>query len=73
MHKNASKNDKKQSSKKRRDDKGTASLEGPVVSILNGLDGPSELVSKSLGEELLNWNVELLREDDCETWIDVVL
>lgn len=73
MHKNVSKNDKKQFSKKKSDDKGTARLEGPVVSILNGLDGPSELVSKSLGEELLNWNVELLREDDCETRIDVVL
>ena len=37
------------------------------------LNGPLELLTQSLGEESLDWHVELLAEDDCKTWIDVVL
>jgi hypothetical protein len=46
-------------------------LELPV--LVNALDGPFELLSKCLGEELLDRNVELLHEDDRETRINVVL
>jgi hypothetical protein len=48
-------------------------LESPVIGILDGLDGPSELVAERLGEELLNRNIELLREDHCQARINVVL
>jgi hypothetical protein len=41
--------------------------------LINGLDGPIELLPKCLGEELLNRDVELLGEDYSETRIDVVL
>jgi hypothetical protein len=51
----------------------TENLEGPVILILNRFDGPSELVTKSLGEELFDRNVELLGEDHCEARINVVL
>jgi hypothetical protein len=46
-------------------------LELPV--LVNGLDGPIELLAECLGEELLDRNVEFLREHDGETGIDVVL
>lgn len=48
-------------------------LEGPVIRILDRLDGPSELVSKSLGEKLFNRHIELLGEDNSQARIDVVL
>jgi hypothetical protein len=41
--------------------------------LLNGLNGPFELLTKSLGEELLNGHIELLAEDNGETRVDVVL
>ena len=46
-------------------------LELPV--FVHGLDGPVEFLAQSLGEESLDGNVELLGEDDCQAWIDVVL
>jgi hypothetical protein len=33
-------------------------LEFPI--FFNGLDGPVELLTECLGEEFLNWDVELL-------------
>jgi hypothetical protein len=48
-------------------------LELPGIVIANGLDGPVELVPQSLGEELLDRNLELVREDDSETGVDIVL
>jgi hypothetical protein len=47
------------------------SLELPV--LVDGLDGPVELLAQSLREEALDGDVELLREDDGETRIDIVL
>ena len=47
-------------------------LELPV-GVLDGLDGPVELLSQRLGEELLDRDVELAREDDGETRVNVVL
>lgn len=47
------------------------SLELPV--LVDGLDGPIELLAQRLREEPLNGDVELLGEDDGETRIDVVL
>ncbi len=46
-------------------------LELPV--LVHGLDGPVELLTEGLGEEALNWDVELLGEDDGQTRIDIVL
>jgi hypothetical protein len=45
----------------------------PSVVVSNRLDGPLELVAKRLGEELLDWHLELGAEDNRETRIDVVL
>lgn len=41
--------------------------------LVDGLDSPVELLTQSLGEEALDRYVELLGEDDSETWVDVVL
>jgi hypothetical protein len=41
--------------------------------LLNGFDGPFELLTKSLGEELLNGHIKLLAENNSETRVDVVL
>lgn len=49
----------------------TTVLKLPI--LLNGLDGPVELFTKSLGEELFNRNVELLRENHGETRINIIL
>ena len=46
-------------------------LELPV--LLDGFDGPFELLAQGLGEELLNGYVELLAEDDGETGVDIIL
>lgn len=46
-------------------------LELPI--LINGLDSPVELLTESLGKELFNWDVELLREDHRETRINVIL
>jgi hypothetical protein len=48
-----------------------ACLELPV--LVDGLDGPVELLAQCLGEELLDRDVELLGEDHGETRVDVVL
>lgn len=48
-------------------------LKGPVVRILDRLDGPSELVSESLREELFDRHVKLPGKDDCQTRVDIVL
>ena len=50
-----------------------ARSELPRVVVAHGLDGPGELVAERLGEELLDRNLELVREDDRETRVDVVL
>ncbi len=47
-------------------------LEFPVV-VLNGLDGPVELLAKCLREELLNRHVELLGEDDSKAGVNIIL
>lgn len=52
---------------------GAASLKFPVIVILDRLNGPVELLSKSLREKLFNGDLEFLCEDDCETGVDVVL
>lgn len=41
--------------------------------LVNGLDGPIELLTKCLGEEFLDWDVELLGEDDSQARVDIVL
>ena len=48
-------------------------LELPCVVVADGLDGPVELVTERLGEELLNRHLELVREDDRKPRVDVVL
>jgi hypothetical protein len=48
-------------------------LKLPCVVIADGLDGPIELVAERLGEELLDGDLELVREDDREARVDVVL
>lgn len=48
-------------------------LELPGAVLADGLDGPVELVAERLGEELLDRDIKLVREDDRETRIDVVL
>jgi len=45
----------------------------PRIVVAYRLDGPGELVAERLGEELLDRNLELVREDDRETRVDVVL
>lgn len=45
----------------------------PFVLVLDRLDGPCELFSECLGKEFFNGNIELLRKDDCQTRVDVVL
>lgn len=45
----------------------------PVVIVFNGLDGPVELLTQSLGEELLNRDAKLLGKDYSEARIDVIL
>jgi hypothetical protein len=45
----------------------------PRVVVADRLDGPVELVAERLGEELLDRNFELVREDDREARVDVVL
>ena len=47
-------------------------LELPV-GVIDRLDGPVELLPQRLGEELLDRDVELAREDDGETRVNVVL
>ena len=47
------------------------SLELPV--LIDGLNSPVKLLSKGLREETLNGNIELLRKDDRETRVDIVL
>ena len=37
----------------------------PIVMVLDRLDGPCELLSECLREELFNRDIELLRKDDC--------
>ncbi len=49
------------------------SLELPGVVVADRLDGPVELVTERLGEELLDGNLELVGEDDGEAGVDVVL
>ena len=44
-----------------------------LILILNRLDGPVELLTQSLGEELLDRDLELVGEDDSETRVDIVL
>ena len=46
-------------------------LELPV--LVDTLDRPVELLAKCLGEEALDGDIELLHENDRETWVDVVL
>lgn len=41
--------------------------------LVNGFDGPFELLAEGLGEELLDGDVELLTEDDGKTGVDIVL
>lgn len=48
-------------------------LELPVRLVLYGLDGPVELLAKRFGEELLEWDLELVGEDDSQARIDIVL
>lgn len=50
---------------------GTAILEFPI--LVNGLDGPVELLPERFREESFDRNVELLRENNSETGIDVIL
>lgn len=47
-------------------------LELPL-GVVDGLDGPVELLAQRLGEELLDRDAELAGEDDGETRVDVVL
>jgi hypothetical protein len=56
---------------KARKQKTALKLPGGVVP--NGLDGPLELVSKCLGEELLDGDLKLVREDNRQTRVDIVL
>ena len=46
-------------------------LELPV--LVNTLDRPVKFLTQRLGEEALDRDVELLGEDDSQTWVDVVL
>jgi hypothetical protein len=46
-------------------------LEVPI--LVNGLDGPVELLAERLGEETLDGHFELLAEDDREAGINVIL
>lgn len=46
-------------------------LEFPV--LVDGLDGPVELLPERFREELFDRDIEFLREDDGETGIDVIL
>lgn len=50
---------------------GDGRLKFPV--LLNRLDGPLELLTQRLGEELFDGDVILLAEDDSEARINVVL
>ena len=46
-------------------------LELPV--LVHRLDSPIELLPQGFGEELFDWHVEFLGEDDSQAGIDVVL
>lgn len=46
-------------------------LELPV--LVDGSNGPCELLAQGLGKELLDGHVEFLGENDSETRVDVVL
>jgi len=48
-------------------------LKLPGLIVADRLDGPLELVSQRLGEELLNRNVGLRREHNSQARVDVVL
>lgn len=52
-------------------DKTGSLLELPI--LFNRLDGPLELLTEGLGEELLDGHVKLLAENNRETGINVVL
>ena len=41
--------------------------------LVNTFDGPLELLSQRLGEELFDWHIESLAEDHSQSGIDVVL
>jgi hypothetical protein len=40
---------------------------------IDRLNGPIELLAKSLGKEFLNWNIKLLGENNGKARINVIL
>jgi len=55
------------------DDQAEKGLELPSSIVTDGGDGPGKLLTESLREESLDGDVELVGEDNTESWIDVVL
>ena len=50
---------------------GSKTLEFPV--LIRGLNSPLELLAESLGEDSLEWNIELLAEHHSQSGVDVIL
>jgi hypothetical protein len=48
-------------------------LDSELPILTYRFDGPIELLTKGLGEEFLNWDIELLAEDSCKSRINVIL